>query len=204
MKVGIILGGGINENGDLPLYVLERVRQLRSLNDSLDKVITSSSFTLNKPPIINKNKFIYSEAVEIAKKVAEFYPKNNIVVENSSHDTIGSALFCRSIIENLSIQPFKVYLFTSSFHIKRAINIFRWAFSLEDSLVAKSSIIPVSCPSKETDERNLRESNSLNNFIDTWYKIKKLEVAWSNLFLNHSNYNLNFSSDFKASDNQLY
>ena len=53
-----------------------------------------------------------------------------MITENWSHDTIGSAMFCRMLIESLSFKHSKVYVVTSDFHFERASNIFKWAFNI--------------------------------------------------------------------------
>ena len=99
-KIYIILGGGIKDNGKIPDHVLSRLDIASSLCQKNDLIITSSSFSLNIPPKMDKNNFILFESTEMAK---ELYKRGfrNLITENWSHDTIGSALFCRMLIESI-------------------------------------------------------------------------------------------------------
>ena len=122
-RLGIILGGGFSDDGSLPQHVIERITKAADHSVSIDLFVTSSRYTLNKKQILNQEGYVLSEAAEMAHLLKRLSPNARVIMENSSSDTIGSGLFCRSLIDALGLKIEHIKLFTSSFHMPRALNI---------------------------------------------------------------------------------
>ena len=204
MRLGIILGGGLLENGKLPQHVIERINKAVEHSPSIDLFVTSSRYTLNKKQILNQEGYVLSEAVEMAELLKQLLPNASVIVENSSSDTIGSGLFCRSLVENLGLTIDHIKIFTSSFHMPRAVNIFRWAFGLKPDGLDDNRIEAVECFSIASAIRLQREVKSLSAFEKEWRPIVELSQAWRVLLEKHNNYNITFKSDFRAQTRDLY
>lgn len=203
----IVLGGGVHDDGSLPPHVRSRLELCAKLHERYTFIIFSSRYSLNKPPILNPEGFIITEAAAMAKEYCSRYDYDGqIFLELFSTDTIGSALNCRSLIDNININISAIDVITSDWHGKRAKFIFEWAFALEGYTQPK--LIPNIREAIEldtvADKRNLRERHSLNNFKDNWSCIKDRSDAWLKLLKHHDNYSIANESSFRAQADDLY
>jgi hypothetical protein len=206
-QIFIVLGGGLREDGKLPDYVLSRINLLADLSHMDDLIITSSSFSLNVPPKMDNNGFTLFESTEMAKELSK-RGFQNVVTENWSHDTIGSAIFCRMLIESLGFSKSHIKVITSDFHFDRASSIFKWAFNeLEPSykpieiLDAKSPNLP----KEDIIKRSKKEKLSDKSFNRNFKMINEFHMAVKKLLTNHDNYNINHTSKSRnVSDISLY
>ena len=203
-RIGIILGGGLKEDGSLPQHVSERIKKAAEYSSLVDLYITSSRYTLNKKQVVDNDGFVLSEAAEMAHFLKRIKPNAHIVLENSSSDTIGSGLFCRLLTDALGLEVEHIKLFTSSFHMPRALKIFCWAFGLQPDGLADSQIEAIECSGISSVERSKRESQSLSEFENQWLPIDKRSDAWRLVLEKHDNYNIAFKSMFRAKPGDLY
>lgn len=203
-RLGIILGGGFSDDGGLPQHVIERITKAADHSVSIDLFVTSSRYTLNKKQILDQEGYVISEAAEMAHLLKRLSPNARVIMENSSSDTIGSGLFCRSLIDALGLKIEHIKLFTSSFHMPRALNIFRWAFGLRPDGLVESQIEAIECSGAGTAARNQREARSLSVFENEWRPIVERSQAWHALLEKHDNYNIRFNSAFRAQSRDLY
>ena len=140
----------------------------------------------------------------MARVVQELAPSASVITENSSSDTIGSSLFCRSLIQSLELLPNILTLYTSDFHMQRAATVFSWAFSLEPLVSDALELRYQPVRGAISHAREQRETASLELFIENWSSIHRSSVAWRKLLNDHDNYNSNFSSEFRANQEHLY
>lgn len=195
-SIYIVLGGGVLETGDLPDYVISRLDLVSTIASKNDLIITSSSFSLNLPPKKDGQGYPIFECVEMAKNLKE-RDLENVICEGWSHDTIGSAIFCRMILDNLFDEMKTLNVVTSDFHFLRTKEIFNWAF--EELRPKKFKLnfhnVKSSRNHKNTiKDRLIQEEQSINSFRKNFKHIKTISSALRYLLLNHDNYNTSFSS----------
>jgi vancomycin permeability regulator SanA len=121
IKTVVVLGGGISEEGILPIWVRSR----------LEKAIQLYSGTCNTQLIVcgkGRDNFPVSESKAMADYlIKSAVPTDAILQESLSTDTIQNAYFTWLLyIEPQDIHEFTVV--TNEFHLKRAEHIFNWVF----------------------------------------------------------------------------
>jgi len=198
-NIYIILGGGVHSDGSLPDHVINRVNLISDKANKGDMIIASSSFSLNIPPKLDKKNYIIFESTQIAREL-NGRGFNNVITENWSHDTIGSAMFCRMLIESLSFKHSKVYVVTSDFHFERASNIFKWAFNIlkpRHKEIELLSVKTFNISKKEITTRFQKEKESTISFEKNFKNISSFNNALLALLLKHDNYNTILSSKNK-------
>ena len=207
MPAAIILGGGVNDDGSLPTHVKTRLEMASTRDKTYSFIIFSSRYTLNKPPVIDSDGFIVTEASTMAKEyLLKYNFTGQVFLELYSTDTIGSALSCRSLIENIDVSVDEIDIITSDWHTERSKAIFEWAFSLEgpnNSLPLLNHRVAITSGSIPA-ERTFRERRSLAHFKKYWLPITKKSDAWLCLLKQHDNYNFHNNSKFRGNYNYLY
>ena len=196
----IILGGGVRKNGSLPIWVLRRVRKALEYKDKTQYFITSSAYTTNKKPVINKMGFPVNESVKMGELLIKSgINKSRILTERWSHDTIGNAYFTRLIhIDQLNLK--KLLIITSEFHMPRSKAIFKWIFGLNNYFFKpyKLDFVSVSdskINSKIISYRIEKEQKSLLKLLETKKNINNLKQLHKWLFNKHGAYTLKFIRD---------
>ncbi|MDA9806247.1 YdcF family protein [Alphaproteobacteria bacterium] len=192
MRFAVVLGGALNSNGELTQYVKNRCLTAVYEREKYDYYFVSSRYSLNVPPKLDENGYIIYEN----KKISDYLqvlgiPRNQIILESSSTDTIGSAIFCRIYMENLLMgfkKSLEIVLITSKFHMPRSYEIFSWAFSLKPHIFQLKIRFLTANDSCITKEREKHELISLKNFKNEWYDINSFQIAFSKLLSAHDNY----------------
>ena len=120
-KTIVVLGGGISEEGVLPVWVHNR----------LDRAIELFSDSGNAQVIVSgkgRDNFLVLESKAMADYlVNRAIPEGSILQESLSTDTIQNAYFTWLLyMEPQDIREFTVV--TNAFHLKRAEHIFNWVF----------------------------------------------------------------------------
>ena len=191
----VLLAGGLTAEGKLPEWVHLRILKGIEIAKSVTNptVIFSSNYTLNKPPILQDG-FPKSEAVEMARvfqRYADF--KYCPLIENSSHDTIGSAFYVRSLLLN-NDEKRDLLLVTSDFHMDRAAYIYQKVLSLEPPF-NRVSLIPAATISNtqllERRDKEKKAGEKVKKTLDGFNTVQQFR-DW--LFCEHSNYNVEFCS----------
>lgn len=189
----LCLGGGVKSDGTLPQHVALRVSkgvELARLEDE-SALIMSSSFTLNRPPRVDHDGRIISEASAMARAARKLGFAGTLYCEQQSHDTIGSAYFLFSDFLSF-LAPQRATVVTSDFHVERAKVIFRHLASLFDF---GGAIAYVATPAKVDAERHEHENLACQSYIHDWGGIVTLSDFRQRFFSSHTNYNAAFSSD---------
>ncbi len=131
----LIPGGGLKKNGQVPLWTKRRLDKALELSSGKEYLIPLSIGTVHKPPPKDKKGFPVTEAGASADYLAKKnYPKQKILLEKFSLDTIGNAYFTRVIITD-PLKLKKLLIITSDFHLPRTEAIFKWVYNLKPAPV---------------------------------------------------------------------
>ena len=207
-NVGVIMGGGIESDGSLPEHVAMRVQAALENLQTLQHIVFSSRYTLNKPQVLDAQGFVITEAAAMAQSFDKQKKQKNIplYLELASTDTIGSALHTRALLENIGVIQGKLKIFTNDWHAARTELIFSWAFGLTAKhLRVQFDIECLAIQDKNPSlERIQKESISLSKFKSEWGSIATLSDAWRHLYRTHDNYNLKNNSSILIDKNFKY
>lgn len=126
----LIPGGGLNSDGSLPEWVRLRFDRALALYAG-EWLMPLSAGTTHKPPPLDKRGFPIFEAQAGAVYLLEKgIPREKILVEASSYDTIGNAYFARVLhCDPRGLR--RLHVITSAFHLPRTEAVFRWVFGLD-------------------------------------------------------------------------
>lgn len=201
LKLAVIMSGGVNSDGTLPAHVASRVNMFLNKCHSYEAVIFSSRYTLNRPQRLSAQGFVISEAEAMYVFCSQAGLSTPAFIENFSTDTIGSGLFCADMVKNLGLKPDVVDVFTSDFHSKRSLEVFKWSFGLIEGFNMDIRVFASKTVPRPT-ERIDKEYQSLLSFIENWSIISDWETAWQKLLTEHNNYSTQ-PRDFYISSSEL-
>lgn len=133
-----VLGGGPADqsSGDMPSWSRERCHRAAALHLCMQKngfelpVLCASGESAHAPHYRDSEGYTVYESSSMAQCLLQHgVAARNIFREWQSGDTIGNAVFLRSILcDPLSIS--RLLVVTSDFHVQRSCAIFRWVFQL--------------------------------------------------------------------------
>jgi len=191
----LILGGGLKKNGTIPLWTKRRIEKALEVFSGREYIIALSAGTTHKPPIL-KNKVPLYESVATANYLLKKgIPRQKILTETVSLDTIGNAYFARTIhTEPGNLK--KLCIITSRFHMPRTRAIFEWVFNLRplkfkyklDFLAASDKGIKQSI----MNARHEKEKRSLKQLLQNKKGINSLSKFHKWLFTKHQAYSVGF------------
>src|SRR5574342_1392744 len=191
----LILGGGLKKNGAVSPWTKRRIEKALEIFSGREYIIAPSAGTTHKPPVL-KNGFPLYESVATANYLLKKgIPRQKILTETVSLDTIGNAYFARTI--HTEPRNFKrLCIITSQFHMPRTIAIFKWIFSLKPSRF-NYELDFVEAPDKGIDEkimkaRREKEKHSLKQITKTKKRINSLSKLHRWLFTKHQAYAAGF------------
>lgn len=193
----LIPGGGVRENGELPIWT-ERRLDYAVQRQSYDYFVTLSAGTTHKPPPRDEGRYPIFESVAAANYlVAAGISATRILVETSSYDTIGNAFFSRLIhVDPLGMR--KLLIVTSEFHMPRTKAIFEWIYGLDAS--SKGYALEFASVSDEGIDQALlasrkqKEQRSLEKLLEVSLKITSLRELHHWLFSSHGAYAISKSA----------
>lgn len=121
--IGILLGGGITDEGLLPYDVQTRADKAIELlkGKYLKKLIITGGCSNPKFQKKTEAKLIKSYLIKKSIK------KSAIILEEQARDTIGNAVYAKEIILKKKL-PKNIVIITSNYHIKRALRLFEHVF----------------------------------------------------------------------------
>ena len=190
----LIPGGGVRENGVLPLWVQRRLDRALEIEQG-ETIITLSAGTVHKPPPLDDSGFPIYESVAAADYLVRtgLDPKR-ILVETCSYDTIGNAYFARVI--HVDPRGFeRLLVITSAFHMPRTERIFRWVFGLDAPAgryeLAFDAVADEGMDQDVLGARQEKEQASLARLEETKAGITTLRALHHWLFEEHSAYATN-------------
>ena len=121
----------------------------------------------------------------MAKRAELFHyiPSENIMMETSSKDTVGEAVFLRQNFQNVQIS--KLIIVTSNWHQKRAREIFKFVFSEVNVPIVFSTI----CGTKKASNKE-KANKSIEIFRDTFLPIQNRTIKniYSKMVKSHKLY----------------
>lgn len=188
----IVLGGGVRDGGELPLWVQLRLNKAIELANNTDYIIVTTAYTPHKPPVLDENGFPIFESVAMANYlIKKGINPNKILTERVSVDTIGNAYFTR-LIHTDQLDLKKLLIITSDFHMPRSKAIFRFIFNLSSPSI-QYQLFFESIPDNDLDPeiinpRKIKEENSLNFFLKQMENIKSLKDFHNWIFSDHKGY----------------
>ncbi len=205
-KLFFVLGGGI-DNGSLPNHVSTRCDEVIDQATSKDHVLTSSSFSLNVPPNLDKDGYILSEASLMAKYLQANNLACPISTEQQSHDTFGAFFFLFALYFDI-IKFNKLVIITSDFHVERSSLIFNhlnkyWGYNppvIKDFEFIKTN----TSKSDEIKSRINHEKSSISILKKRFSKLQNKDLISEYVLTKHSNYSLQYSGRKLDSGQQGY
>ena len=187
----LIPGGGVCDNGELPLWTQRRLKWAIERRQGA-YIVTLSAGTTHKPPPLDVEGYPIFESVAAANYlIKKGVSPDKILVETSSYDTIGNVFFSRMIhVEPLKIK--RLLVITSEFHMPRTKAIFEWIYGLDGfSQTCQLSFETVSDAGiDETmlSARQQKEAKSLGTLLETASQISTLREFHQWLFQEHGAY----------------
>jgi hypothetical protein len=127
----VIPSGGLQPDGTPHPWVRARLDKAFELRDSTQYFVSTSAWTVHKPPIMDSRGFPVTEAQAGSDYLlAKGIRPDRLLNEAFSLDTIGNAYFLRTVhIDPLGLR--KMLVITSNFHMKKTQWIFEKIFALE-------------------------------------------------------------------------
>lgn len=187
----LIPGGGLLADGTPPPWVCRRLDEAVQGADTRF-FITLSRGTVHKAPPRNNRDFPIDESVASAVYLLKCgVPRERILTETASFDTIGNAYFSRVIhVDPLGLT--RLLVITSDFHLPRACAIFRWVYSLSggDHALTFQGVPDEGISEAALRARAEKERRGLESLTRLTAEIKTLEQLQQWLFLRHGAYNL--------------
>lgn len=134
MAIGIILGGGITDEGTLPRDVQKRLLKAVALfqKNIITKIIVTGGAT---NPHCRK---ITEAALMMKLLVSHSIKRNKIFLEKKAKDTIGNAVFSKEIMVKKKLCK-NIVVVTSSYHLRRALSVFKHVFGNDYTITGKAS-----------------------------------------------------------------
>jgi hypothetical protein len=188
----LIPGGGVQADGSLPPWMVARL-DAAITTDHNGCFITLSAGTVHKPPPLDAEGFPIFESVAATNYlIAQGIPKNNILVETCSYDTIGNAYFSY-VIHVLPRRLKRLLVITSEFHLARTQAIFEWIYSLAkpDLLTCQlsfKSVPDVGIAPDVLKARQHKEASGLASLQQLMPTITTLEQFHTWLTMEHNAY----------------
>jgi len=180
----VVLGGGIDRDGNLPIWVNSRLEKAIQLYREKESWILLSGK--------GKDGHQVTEAESMAQYLIERnIPENKILLECLSEDTIQNAYFSRTLhIDPLGIKQFT--LVTSTFHMERSQHIFEWVFG------SGYQIDCTPATDEEINQADLDDRIQIENELLNFHLTALCEIRSGDLFQLHQ-FIFNKSSDFASS-----
>lgn len=180
----VVLGGGIDRDGNLPIWVNSRLEKAIQLYRKTEGWILLSGK--------GKNGHQVTEAEAMTNYLIERnIPQEKILLECLSEDTVQNAYFSRTLhIDPMGIKQFT--LVTSAFHMKRSHHIFEWVFG------ACYHIDCAAASDSDINEGDLKNRKQIERELLSFHSMVLNEIPSGDLLQLHQ-FIFNKSSDFASS-----
>lgn len=188
----IIPGGGVRDGGVLPEWSKRRCDKALELFSGTEYIISLSAGSTHKAfPLNDKGLPIYESVAATSYLEEKGVPKEKLLTETVSLDTIGNAYFLR-VIHTDPRKLKKLCIITSDFHMPRTKAIFEWVFSLQP-LHFEYELEFVTVSDEGLNEeiisaRKEKEAESLKQFEETKKRINNFKEFHAWLFSEHAAY----------------
>ena len=185
-----ILAGGLTDNAENNLWVLERLKKALTIDGSNNYYCIGGG-TYHKPQLLDSSGYVIYES----NKMVEFLLNNNIekkFIKNewSSYDTIGNGFF--SFIN--FIIPLKlnnIIVISSKFHMKRVKLIYDYLNNIFNTNINITYIESINNMDRELlSIRSTREEESTKSFMKITEQIRNIEDFFKWFYNDHNCYNV--------------
>jgi hypothetical protein len=189
----LVPGGGVNDDGELPIWTKRRLDRAIAVNTG-EYILTLSAGTVHKPPVLDKEGYPIFESVAAANYlVGKGIPARRVLTETCSYDTIGNAYFSR--VTHVEPGHFKrLMVITSEFHMPRTKSIFEWVYSLDvppDFFdICFESVTDEGIDKGILEARREKEKTSLASFVEIRNRTRTLQELHEWLFTGHGAYSI--------------
>jgi uncharacterized SAM-binding protein YcdF (DUF218 family) len=188
----LVPGGGFRENGELLPWVIARLEKALEIADGA-KIITLSAGTPHKPRTP-----VFESVAGAQYLLSRGYPRELILTETASYDTIGNAWFAR-VMHTDPAGLRDLCVITSDFHMPRTEAIFRWIFGAAPAQPAyRMTFIPTPAtglPADALKSRIGKEQASLAALSPLIHRLKTVAAIHRWLHSEHEIYATGLSSD---------
>ena len=186
----VILSGGLQPDGRPHPWVCARLDKAFDLRDSTNYFVSTSAWTVHKPPLLDEQGFPVTEAQAGSDYLlAKGIRPDRVLNEAASLDTIGNAYFLRTVhIDPLGLR--KILVITSDFHMKKTRWIFEKIFALEPYQGYELSFLstPDNMDPETLAMRMAHEKKSLERSMTDLEEIGSLQQFHVWLYQNHGAY----------------
>lgn len=193
IDVIIVMAGGLEDDGKIYPWVKKRLDLAIELYRKIPKyILCTGGGTYHKPPILNKKKYVIHESTACAEYlITNGVNPKHIIKEWGSYDSLASVYFCLM----LCIIPRNwdnICVITSSFHMERVRNLFKWIFGLHNKNKYNFLFLKVNdednVPKDVLDVRIQREKNSVKHLKNVISSIKTIKHFNEWLYTEHKSY----------------
>jgi len=126
----LVPGGGLDKAGRLHPWTQARLDYALDLDQPRALYVLLSGGTVHKPPPLDDHGFPKHESHVAADYLLQKgIPRDQILTEISSYDTIGNAYFSR-VIHTQPRALRNLLIISSEFHLKRVKRVFTWIYDL--------------------------------------------------------------------------
>jgi hypothetical protein len=187
----IVPGGGVRAGGALPPWVKARLEKALEIADGAYIIALSAGTAHKAPPLDARGRPIYESQAGAHYLLQRGYPRDRVLVEAASYDTIGNAWFCR-VVHTDPAGFRRLAVVTSGFHKPRTEAIFRWVFSLDAPqpayLLDYIATPDTGMPPEVLASRRARERESLDKAAALARRIATMRQLHHWLFTAHEAY----------------
>ena len=187
----VIPGGGLLPSGQPPPWVENRLdRALQLYNGAY--LMTLSAGTTHKPPPLDESGFPILEAIVNARYLhARGIPRDRLLAEACSYDTIGNAYFSR-LLHAEPARLHRLLIITSAFHMPRTESLFRWVYGMEPTQfdLSFATVPDTGIDASALHARREREAQSLARLQETMQHVTTLTQLHRWLFTEHNAYTI--------------
>ena len=194
MDAILVLGGGLREDGSVPLWVENRLERALELADGTTPILTLSAGTTYKPgPCYADGRTIFESVAGATWLKERGYPAELLFTETASYDTIGNAYFARVIHTDPACWR-RLAIITSEFHMPRTESIFRWIFTAAPCAPSYDlnfeSVPDVGIDAEVLEARRKKEAAGLRSIPALTERYRTLAAVHRWLYVEHQAYAL--------------
>ena len=188
----LVLTNGLSLESEASESTKRRLDKAAGIYGLKDCIITSTGYTINKKPFLDKNGYPVLESVVSARYLVIKYAiaESSIVAESFSRDTIGNIYIAFQLII-LPLKIREVVIVTSAYHLERVkeiVDLVQSAFNYPFSIKFESAEDP-NFDKEVMSAMREREKQSIKNVQQLKYKLVSAEQFTQWFYAEHDAYN---------------